>query len=357
MAPPVPAGLAIDYTASNAVKISWGNVAGEVGYYIYRSLDDITYILIGETAVDIVEYWDNMVGANTLYYYKVSSYNGGESALTAAVNTTTLTQSLKKAWFAGQGAASYDENAVYLKEEVRLVGSRCEGVIRVEGTPVEDEDVLRLVDASIFATKSPSFVTMAASADLANERVLTGGTNLSLVDNGPGSTAVLSVDAHAADHEAGGADLVDHDNLTNTHNLTTDIDHDQLLNFLANEHIDWTGAAVAFSTSGSVSTGEIIPSGRIRLNTANFINGDTTPLVSGGNVFGAVNTAPTNITTFDGGTMGQPIIIIMGNANTTFVNGATLRLQGGINWNATILDTLSLINAAGVWYETSRSAN
>ena len=32
----------------------------------------------------------------------------------------------------------------------------------------------------------------------------------------------------------------DHDQLTNTHNLTTDIDHDATTNFVANEHIDWT---------------------------------------------------------------------------------------------------------------------
>jgi len=33
---------------------------------------------------------------------------------------------------------------------------------------------------------------------------------------------------------------IDHDVLTNTHNLTTDIDHDALTNFAANEHLDWT---------------------------------------------------------------------------------------------------------------------
>ena len=33
---------------------------------------------------------------------------------------------------------------------------------------------------------------------------------------------------------------IPHSALSGTHNLTTDIDHDQLTNFLANEHIDWT---------------------------------------------------------------------------------------------------------------------
>ena len=35
---------------------------------------------------------------------------------------------------------------------------------------------------------------------------------------------------------------IDHDSLTNTHNLTTDIDHDATTNFVANEHIDHTSA-------------------------------------------------------------------------------------------------------------------
>jgi hypothetical protein len=34
---------------------------------------------------------------------------------------------------------------------------------------------------------------------------------------------------------------IDHNSLNNTHNLSTDIDHDALTNFVANEHIDWTG--------------------------------------------------------------------------------------------------------------------
>jgi len=44
------------------------------------------------------------------------------------------------------------------------------------------------------------------------------------------------VASNITQHEAS----IDHDNLLNSHNLTTDIDHDGLLNFVANEHIDWS---------------------------------------------------------------------------------------------------------------------
>jgi len=33
---------------------------------------------------------------------------------------------------------------------------------------------------------------------------------------------------------------IDHNSLLNSHNLTTDIDHDSTLNYVANEHLDWT---------------------------------------------------------------------------------------------------------------------
>ncbi|MBU0766239.1 hypothetical protein KKF55_00420 [Patescibacteria group bacterium] len=49
---------------------------------------------------------------------------------------------------------------------------------------------------------------------------------------------------------------IDHNSLTNTHNLTTDIDHDALTNFVANEHISWVvgdGASANLETTGSIS--------------------------------------------------------------------------------------------------------
>jgi len=48
---------------------------------------------------------------------------------------------------------------------------------------------------------------------------------------------------------------IDHDNLTNTHNLTTDIDHDQLTNFVADKHINWKDASENLETSGSAKHG------------------------------------------------------------------------------------------------------
>lgn len=54
---------------------------------------------------------------------------------------------------------------------------------------------------------------------------------------------------------------IDHDSLTNTHNLTTDINHDNLTGFVANEHIDWT------STTSDISADNISGANIFSLNT------------------------------------------------------------------------------------------
>lgn len=52
---------------------------------------------------------------------------------------------------------------------------------------------------------------------------------------------------------------INHNSLLNTHNLTTDINHDALTNFVSNEHIDWTDASQNFKTSGSVQCNKLFP--------------------------------------------------------------------------------------------------
>ena len=61
---------------------------------------------------------------------------------------------------------------------------------------------------------------------------------------------------------------VDHDNIVNTHNLTTDIDHDQLTNYSANEHIDWTNAASNFKTTGNIQGAELSGSSLVGVSGA-----------------------------------------------------------------------------------------
>lgn len=83
----------------------------------------------------------------------------------------------------------------------------------------------------------------------------------------------------------------------------------------------------------------------------------TTPTVSAGTVFAENNTSPTSITDFIQHNDGQEITIIINTTNTTFVNGATLKMAGGVNFNPNGNDVVRFVQWGGVWYETGRSVN
>ncbi len=87
-----------------------------------------------------------------------------------------------------------------------------------------------------------------------------------------------------------------------------------------------------------------------------FSDGDTTPSVSAGRLFVTANTGATSITTFDDGYDGQWIEVYVNDANTTFVDGATLILNGGGNFAAASGSTLSLRLRSSAWYEVGRNA-
>jgi hypothetical protein len=71
---------------------------------------------------------------------------------------------------------------------------------------------------------------------------------------------------------------IDHNSLTNTHNLTTDIDHDQLTNYVSNEHIDHSAVQIATTaaTSGLTGGGDITATRNLSVD----INGTTAETVN-----------------------------------------------------------------------------
>jgi hypothetical protein len=110
---------------------------------------------------------------------------------------------------------------------------------------------------------------------------LTAGSS-KITIGGTGTDALIGVGATVDVVE----NQVNHNSLLNTHNLTTDIDHNALTNYVANEHIDWTNATQDLLTTGGgrfdggIGIG-ISPGGGYQINILKTFDPSLTLFVNG----------------------------------------------------------------------------
>jgi len=83
----------------------------------------------------------------------------------------------------------------------------------------------------------------------------------------------------------------------------------------------------------------------------------TSPSVLGYNTWITDSTSATDITMFIDMYEGQEITIIFTSNLLKMISGATLKLQGGVNFSATADDTIKLVYDGVIWREVSRSVN
>jgi hypothetical protein len=85
---------------------------------------------------------------------------------------------------------------------------------------------------------------------------------------------------------------------------------------------------------------------------------DATPAVQYTNVLTTANTSTTAITTFDNGASGQPLTVLVADANTEFTHGSGLILAGAVGWTTSASgDAITFIYNGSDWVETARSDN
>jgi hypothetical protein len=71
--------------------LAWGNVSGEIGYKIERSVSGGPWAQIAVVGAEVVSYQDSGLQAATTYQYRVRAYNyGGDSTYSNTVPVTTL---------------------------------------------------------------------------------------------------------------------------------------------------------------------------------------------------------------------------------------------------------------------------
>lgn len=108
-----------------------------------------------------------------------------------------------------------------------------------------------------------------------NDGALRTSTGISYADGGNFVTLTTNdgqIDHNSLSNTHNLTTDIDHASITNAHNLTTDIDHDTLTNYDANKHIDHTGVEIATAATSGISGGGTIAATR---NLALNINGLT----------------------------------------------------------------------------------
>ena len=87
--PVAPSNLVGNATSSTRVSLTWGNVSGETGYRVERSLDGSTWSQIGTTGLNVTSYADTTVSPSTTYQYRVEAVNAGGTSDPSNVVTVT----------------------------------------------------------------------------------------------------------------------------------------------------------------------------------------------------------------------------------------------------------------------------
>jgi hypothetical protein len=100
---------------------------------------------------------------------------------------------------------------------------------------------------TVIIPASAGFIVYTGSAFVS--RSVSSANNRLTVTNGNGVSGNTTLTVNEAN--------INHDTLTNTHNLTTDIDHDTLTNYIAAEHIDWTNTTEDFITTGAATVSDL----------------------------------------------------------------------------------------------------
>lgn len=89
--PQAPSRLAVRRITQTSVGLRWtDNANNEEGFSIERSLDGVTFEVVGTVGVNVVSYTDTGLTASTTYHYRVQAFNAdGASQYTEVVTVTT----------------------------------------------------------------------------------------------------------------------------------------------------------------------------------------------------------------------------------------------------------------------------
>ena len=85
-----PSGLTATPVSPGQVNLAWSDLTGETGFRVERSLDRVTWGLVGTTGAGVTSFQDATVSIGTSYQYRVEAVNsGGTSSCSNVAAATT----------------------------------------------------------------------------------------------------------------------------------------------------------------------------------------------------------------------------------------------------------------------------
>ena len=84
-----PSGLTATPVSPGQVNLAWSNVTGEIGFRVERSLDGVTWGLVGTTGAGVTSYQDTTVSIGTSYQYRTEAVNSGGTSTCSNVAAAT----------------------------------------------------------------------------------------------------------------------------------------------------------------------------------------------------------------------------------------------------------------------------
>jgi hypothetical protein len=126
--PATPSNLIAKFKSSSQIYLAWvDNSTNEINFLIERSLDNLSYTLIGAVTSGITNFIDNFAPTTTLYYRVRSANATGNSPysnIAAPIPPTISTASISGNNFLLIGTGGFPGAAYYILSTTNLLSSR-----------------------------------------------------------------------------------------------------------------------------------------------------------------------------------------------------------------------------------------
>lgn len=355
LAPPAPANLTFTAVTTNSMILNWeDNSTNESGFYVYRSLDGITYSLVGTvlsttSAAIGGAYTFNQVSlsSNTTYYYQVYSYNP----------TISLPLSGSQATLPGVlcGTSSIGPTGTYPSITAAVADAQTNGV----SCPV----IWELQAAYVSTVETFPIVVPALGLSATNNITLRpelGATNLSITSGAAQTIAFSGCNYFTIDGRPGGTGTTSQLTVADTVVTGMAVQYINDASFNALRYLSVKGvnnlATQGVITYGNSATNGLGSVGNL-VSNCNVFDGSTTPnnlIYSANTVAGAFNSTTVEncnlYNFFNPASVSTAIRTDAGNTAWTIVNNNIYQTATRTYTTANIHDGIFINTASGRGY-------